>query len=478
MNDTIRGYLNKKYNYGIPETDMYNKIQKWEEWYKNNVEFHSYVDSYGKTRQMYTLGMAKRLCEDWSSIIYTEKDEITTNKKNNEKFIKGFIKKIRLDKEIPRSIEKSSWSGTCGAIIRLKNIMVDKTGKIMPTEKTDYDFISVSAKNIIPLRIEHDKIVDVAFVSDIYSGDKKYYYIEIHQLKDEGYVIYNKYLNAKTGKEEKPSDVKVIEEMHTMSNIPLFAILEPPIENNIDSNLGLGISVYGNAIDQLKDCDVKYHNSVMDFVLGGKKIIYNKKLIKYGTRKVKNNDGTYTTEEYPIYPDDVSKQQFMEIGDSIPKDELIYEYNPSLRSDENTKGIQFSLDLLSFKANLGTKYYEFSGGSVVTATQYSGDRQDLMKNAKKYRDNLDEFISDIIKAGLLLGRVIFRKNVTEECNIEVVNKDGILVTEEELKEKYIEEIAQGLRQPYEYRMKFFGEDEATAKKMLGEEVKKEELEEE
>lgn len=478
MNDTIREYLNKNYKYGIPETNMYNKIQEWEEWYKNNVDFHSYKDNYGNTRQMYTLGMAKRLCEDWSSIIYTEKDEITTNKKNNEKFIKDFIKKIRLYKEIPRSIEKSSWSGTCGAIIRLKNIIVDKTGKILPTEKTDYDYISISAKNIIPLKIEHDKIIDVAFVSDIYLGNKKYYYIEIHQLKDEGYVIYNKYLNAKTGKEEKPSDIKVIEEMHTMSNIPLFAILEPPVENNIDNNLGLGISIYGNAIDQLKDCDIKYHNSVMDFTLGGKKIIYNKKLIKYRTVSVKETDGTNTTKEIPIYPDDVSKQQFMEIGDSIPKDELIYEYNPSLRVDDNTNGIQFSLDLLSFKANLGTKYYEFSGGSVVTATQYAGDRQDLMKNAKKYRDNLDEFISDIIKAGLLLGRVIFRKNVTEDCIVEVVNKDGILVTEEELKQKYIEEIASGLRQPYEYRMKFFGEDEKTAKKMLGEEVKKEELEEE
>lgn len=468
MNETIRLYLNKNYKYGIPETMMYNKIQEWEGWYKNDVEFHNYKDNYGKTRHMYTLGMAKRLCEDWSSIIFTEKDGITTNKKNNATFIKDFIKKIRLDKEIPRSIEKSAWSGTCGAIIRLKNIMVDKTGKILPTEKTDYDYIGVSAKNIIPLRIEHDKIVDVAFVSDIYSGDKKYYYIEIHQLKDEGYVIKNIYLNAKTGKEEMPEETNVIKEMHTMSNIPLFAILEPPIENNLDNNLGLGMSIYGNAIDQLKDCDVKYHNSVMDFVLGGKKIIYNKKLIKYGSRSVKNADGTYTVEEYPIYPDDVSKQQFMEIGDDIPKDELIYEYNPSLRTEDNTNGIQFSLDLLSFKANLGTKYYEFSGGSVVTATQYAGDRQDLMKNAKKYRNNLDEFIEDIIKAGLLLGRLVFGKNVTEDCNVEVVNKDGILVTDEEVKQKFIDEISQGLRQPYEYRMKFFGEDEETAKKMIEE----------
>ena len=208
----------------------------------------------------------------------------------------------------------------------------------------------------------------------------------------------------------------------------------------------------------------------MDFVLGGKKIIYNKKLIKYVTKRVQNADGTYTTEEYPIYPDDISKQQFMEIGDSLSKDELIHEYNPDLRTDANKSGLQFSLDLLSFKANLGTKYYEFSDGAVVTATQYVGDRQDLMKNAKKYRNNLDECIEDIIKAGLVIGRLIFKQNVTEDCKVEVVNKDGILVTDEELKEKYLNEIAQGLRQPWEYRMKFFGEDEQTARRMIEDEI--------
>ena len=454
MNNSIIEYINKNYKYGIPETQVYQNIDAWESWYKNDVEFHQYKDNYGKTRHMYTLGMAKRLCEDWGSIIFTEKDEITTDKEQNNEFVKEFIEKIKLNKELPRAIEKASWSGTCGVVIRLKNIKVDGSGRLIPTEKTDFDLIKVSAKNIIPLKIEHDKIVDVAFVSDTFIGEDKYYYIELHKLEDEGYVIRNIYLNAKTMKEVEKEGV--IKELHTLTETPLFSILETPIENNIDNNLGLGMSIYGNAIDQLKDCDVKYHNSVMDFVLGGKKILYNKKLIKYETRRVKNADGTYSTEEYPIYPDDVSKQQFMEVGDNLSKDELIHEYNPALRADENKAGLQFSLDMLSFKANLGTKYYEFSDGAVVTATQYVGDRQDLMKNAKKYRNNLDEFIEDIIKAGLLLGRLVFKQNVTEDCKVEVVNKDGILVTDEELKERYVNEIAQGLRSKTSYMMKFMG----------------------
>ena len=309
MNQFVINYLNQKFGYEIvKDTEMYDKIDLWKSYYKDDEELHKYTDSFGKTRYQYSLGMAKRISEDWASIGYTEKDEISVNKNNNKKFIKDFIEEVKLNNEIPTAIETATWSGTCGVILRLKNI---QGKKIVPTDKTSYDLITVNARNILPLRIEHGNIIDVAFVSGIRKNNKKLIYIELHRLTDNGYVINNIYLDAKSGKEVKYNDI--IPEMETESDVPLFSILRTPIINTIDDNLGLGMSMYGNAIDQLKDCDVKYNNSVMDFVLGGKKIIYNKKLIKYGTRKIKNDDGTYTTEEYPIYPDDISKQQFMEI---------------------------------------------------------------------------------------------------------------------------------------------------------------------
>lgn len=464
MNQFVVNYLNKKYGYHITkDSEIYDKIDLWKSYYKNDEELHKYVDNYGKTRYSYSLGMAKRISEDWASIGYTEKDEISVNKNNNKKFIKDFIEKIKLNNEIPEAIEMATWSGTCAVIIRLKNIAVVNK-KIVQTEKTSYDLIKVNAKNILPLRIEHGKIVDVAFVSGIKKDDKKIIYIELHRLTDKGYVINNMYLDAKSGKEMRYDDI--IPEMETESDTPLFSILRTPVINTIDNNLGLGMSMYGNAIDQLKACDIAYNNFVMDFVLGGKKIIYNKKLIKYGTRKIKNNDGTYTTEEYPIYPDDISKQQFMEVGDSLSKDELIHEYNPDLRPDQNKEGIQFALDILSFMANLGTKYYEFSGGSVVTATQYAGDRQDLMKNAKKYRDNINEFIGGILKASLLLARLVLKKNVTEDCIIKVTNRDGLLVSDEEIKEQYRQEYNMGLISKITYLMKINNWTEEEAKEEL------------
>ena len=128
--------------------------------------------------------------------------------------------------------------------------------------------------------------------------------------------------------------------------------------------------------------------------------------------------------------------------------------------------------MLSFKAGLGTKYYEFNGSSVVTATQYVGDRQDLIVNANKHRKNVDDFVSGIGRAILLIGRILFKEPVTEDCIVKIADKDGFMVDTETAKQEFRQDIAQGIRKPWEYRVKFLGETEEKAKSM----VKDEEIE--
>ena len=101
-----------------------------------------------------------------------------------------------------------------------------------------------------------------------------------------------------------------------------------------------------------------------------------------------------------------------------------------------------------------------------------GDRQDLIVNANKHRKNVDDFVSGISKAILLYGRILFKEAVTEDCIVTITDKDGFMVDTETAKQEFRQDIAQGIRQPWEYRVKFFGEDEETAKAR----VKDEEIE--
>ena len=484
MNNVVLKYL-KKQGYETVSTDYYNWIELWESWWKNEVEFHKYHDQTGKERKLSTLGMAKRIAEDWASILFTERDEITTQvnttgetKANNEYLAKQ-LKILKVYKDLPIAIEKSMAMGTAGAILRVKHAKVDKRGNLLADNRTKLDTIYVGANQIIPLRVEHGQIIDIAIVSENNVKDQKEYYIEIHKLEyqqkieKEVYVISNTYLDEQ-GKEITKEGIA---KNYTIdSSVPLFSILKPAIANPLDTSYnnvnGLGFSVYGTAIDQLKACDITYNNFVMDFHLGGKKVFYNKKIVNTKTIQRKDKNGNIIEKHIELYPDDITRQQWKTYGDemaNLKENPAIMEYNPELRVEEDTKGIQFALDMLSFKAGFGTKYYEFNGNSVVTATQYVGDRQDLIVNANKHRKNVDEFVSGICKAILLLGRILFKEPVTEDCIINITNKDGFMVDTETAKQEFRQDIAMGIRQAWEYRVKFFGEDEQTAKAMVANE---------
>ena len=480
MNEVVLKYL-KKQGYENVSTSYYKWIDLWESWWRNEVDFHKYRDDSGQERTMYTLGMAKRMSEDWASILFTERDEVTTEASTakqtelNNEYLDKQLKILKVYKDLPTAIEKAMATGTAGAILRVKHAKIDKQGGLYADERTKTDIIYVSASQIIPLRVEHGEIIDVAIVSENIVNDKKEYYIEIHKLqyKDEKeiYFISNTYLDEH-GNEIQKADIA--KQYTVNSNVPLFSIMKPAIANPINENYniinGLGFSVYGTALPQLKACDITYHNFVMDFYLGGKKVFYNKKIVQ--TKTIKDSEGREI--EVPIYPDDLTRQQWKTYGNemqNLQQEPAIKEYNPELRVEEDTAGIQFALNVFAFKGGLGTGYYKFDSGrgNVITATQYVGDRQDLITNANKHRKNVDEFVSGIAKAILLLGRILFKEPVTEDCIIKVTDKDGFMVDTETAKQEFRQDIAQGIRKEWEYRVKFFGEDEETAKKMVADE---------
>lgn len=447
-------------------TNYYGYISLWKSWYENYVkDFHEYHDQNGEKREIYKLGMAKRGCEDWSSILYTERDSIVCEKPNNQVFIDKWLKKLKFNDIISDNIETAFWSGTCGTTTRIKNAKIVNK-KIVADDKTTLSLISVNASQIVPLKIIDGKIVDVAFVSKSTIENKNVFYIEIHELEEDGYHILNKYIDEQGNEVENK---QIIGEYSTGSNVPLFNLLMPRIVNNIADNNGLGISIYANAIDQLMAVDITYNNFVKDFYLGGKKVFYNKKLTKYKTQTFTDKEtGKVVVKEIPIYPDDITKQQFQIVGDdaSINDNTLLQEHNPDLRVSDNENGNNLALNIYAFKIGLGKSFYKFEQNGVVTATQALLDNKDLVGNAKKHRSALNDYTVGIVRSILMVGRLFFNENVDENDNINLIDKDGFMVSEEEQKEEYRNEISIGLRSKIGYLMKFYGMSEEEARNEL------------
>nr|DAJ80864.1 MAG TPA: portal protein [Bacteriophage sp.] len=461
-----RGYNNISQSY-------YSYINKWTNIWQGKAEWLNIKTVDNKEYPMYSLGMAKRVCEDLASTITSEPFTITA-KKNNE-ILQEDLKKAKVLKKLPAAIEIMGYSGTVGTVTRIKNaIIVNKDGTLTltKTNKTKIQTIDVKANQIIPLTIEDGEIIDCAIVSKqkrlINNKIKDVYYLELHELKEKGYQITNKFFIKEDGTEIKVDGV--IGTYNTLSNVPLFSLGRINRVNPISDNNGLGISLFGDSIDQLIILDLVYNNFGMDFKLGQKLMLINKKLTRVETEEYTDKNGNLRTREHILYPSDIRKQQFMEIGNELMDDgtekPYIFEYNPDLRVGDNKEGVQFALDNLSFKVGFGTHYYSFENGNIMTATEAILSNKDFVNNGRKNRKAINEYLIGICRALLLCEKMLGNKAIDEKQEIEIAEVDGFLEDDSTIRQRAKEEVSMGLMSKKRYLRKVYGMSEEEAIKEL------------
>lgn len=185
---------------GFPSVDAepYGLIDVWRSWYKGDVEdFHRYTIFNGQQRiqtRRYTVGMAKKVCEDWASLLLNEKASITLEGEQEQAFVDEILEGNNFRVKANELEELVAALGT-GAIVP----------RIVDAELTDGDTVHggrikldyCTADKIIPLSWENGRVLECAFCSDRSVDKKKYTYVQIHHLAEDGtYNIDNVlYLN-------------------------------------------------------------------------------------------------------------------------------------------------------------------------------------------------------------------------------------------------------------------------------------------
>lgn len=464
-------YINSKKRMNIP-TEFFSKIQTWRLWWEGyNKDFHRRTERGAAgnaiVRDMYQMRMAKRVCESWASLLLNEQTLLELEDARAQEWLcgkdneDGVLADLDFWDGANKLVELAFRSGTGAFVMRIEglqmqgaNILQNKNARIL----IEY----LPAECILPITVRHGVVQDVAFMSEIMLQGKKCIYLETHTLEQSGYVITNEFFEAKDGDgyAPLPCPAGVLPKIVTNSTVPWFGILRPNIVQNMDALPGMGIAVFANAIDQLKACDMAYNNFVRDFYLGGKKVFYSKALIQYDPKG------------QPIAPDDVCNQLFTQLGDGNGMDDdkkPLTEFNPTLRVDENKNGIQAALDYLSFACGLGTRHFRFdSGTGQVTATQYTGDRQDMRQNANKHQITIKAALLHIVRAILWAGKNLLGADIDPECKITVVFDDSYIIDAATEREIDRMDVQDGTLAKYEYRMRWRGESEEDAKKAIEE----------
>lgn len=417
----------------------------WLQYYKGDVDkFHDYEVYNGVKKiksQRKTLNMAKKICEDWANLLLNEKTDVVVGDDEQQSNLWKVLNSVNFWTKGNEGIEKTFALGT-GAFIE----SIDKDNN----ERLQF----VSRQKIYPITFDQDKITECAFVN-VTSGKT---IIQIHGLGADGnYKIRT--LEYKKDTKDTSDDIgKLIKDdvFNTESSLAWFQILKPNIANNVDINSPMGISIYANALDVLQGVDLAYDGFCEEMRLGQARIFMNKALTRYDE-----------TGENLVF--DVNEKGFYYLGEGESTKPVEF-YNPALRTDSYFNGINNALNLLSSKVGFGENHYRFDKGGVTTATQVISENSEMFRSLKKHEILLNEVIIGVCKALMYIHNNFTNSQFKFDLdgNIEVKFDDSIIEDKETMKMTDRQDVNMGVMSKVEYRMKWYNEDEETAKKKLAE----------
>lgn len=431
-------------------------IANWQEWYTGNVKsFHNYTIYNGKKKiamQRLTLNMAKRVCEDWANLLLNEKTDITVGDAHSQDVVHKVLQDCKFWQKGNEGIEKSFALGMGAFVVMVDNIGINEEGEIADTTQAVAKVKFVNGTKIIPLTFEDEEITECAFIN-VNSGKT---YVSIHLKNEQGnYEIHNIKCDG------MDSNLSFNEEDHTIfdTNSPLawFSIIKPNIANNIDINSPLGISVFANAMDNLKEIDLIFDSYANEFLLGKKRIFVNARDWAVNSK---------TGEEYDVFDSNDVVLYILPEDDSGKQ--MITDDTQTLRVQDHITALQNQLNLFGYKCGLGTEHYKFDTSGIATATQVISVNSEMFRNLKKHEIILEDALITIVKALLYAIDTFTSESVNVNADITIKFDDSIVIDEATERAQDLVDVNSGIMSKVEYRMKWYNEDEKTATQKIEE----------
>lgn len=460
-NDAVIRKLNELGYSTIPEA-FYRKVDEWKSWYQGNVKgFHSYRVRNGESMvncKRYSLGMGKKLCEDWANLLMNEKVQITLEGQKEQEFIDSVLTGNNFKVKVNEMQEMKSALGTVAYIPRVIGQEINEGGEIVPGNASGIILDYVTIENIYPLTWQNGFISECAFSSVVTRNGHDYLYLQIHHKDDGGsYIIDNRIYRYDNDmlSDEQLGNVKGFENIppvvHTGSDKRQFVIDRLNIANNFNYLLPTGIAVYANAIDVLQGVDIAYDSYVNEFRLGKKRIMVKPSAAKY-------LDGE------PVF--DPSDVEFYVLPEDVSDGAVITPIDMTLRTAEHNTGIQDQLNILSSKCGFGETYYRFDGGSVATATQVISENSTMFRTIKKHEIILEDALVELCRVLLRLGNTAMGAGLNENVEISIDFDDSIVEDVQSEFNRDFQMLNAGIMNDWEFRAKYMNEDESTAKAAL------------
>lgn len=394
------------------------------------------------TDSIVSLGIEEGICREFADCVLVEMETSV----NNERLDKIYQKNIvRLNKNLQEGLALGSFA-------------------LKPLGGVAAEF--VSADKIIPISFGDDeKPNDIAFLTVKKVGDVDYFTrFERHYFLNGNLTIENKCFHSQTESDiGLPCNLEAVEEWADIDPGPVtypgmnrmdFGYYRNPIKNKVDGS-ACGVSVYDSAKDRIRKADIQGARLDWEYESGERAIHVDNKALKQDKSTGRSGMAKLNKRLYRGLNLEAGKDQ-----------ELLKEYSPEMRDEAFRRGLEEYRREIEF--SVGLAYGDLSDVQEVakTATEIKASKNRKYNRVTAIQTNLQECLEDFA-AGLAFYNSMLNSGYEFSCKFN----DSILTDEEAERQQDRQDVSMGVMTHLEYRMKWYNEDETTAKKMLPEQNK-------
>lgn len=264
---------------------------------------------------------------------------------------------------------------------------------------------------------DNQEIKGIIF-KDSYTVGRKYYTrLEYHRFVEttiDGVTTYPYYVSNRAYVSKSPQsigdkiDLKQTKWADLMADTPpilkangekldgaLYGVLRTPQANNVDISTPLGLPIFAEAIEELKDLDIAYSRNAKEILDSKRIVLADERLLLPSGLPV----SSMTPQAMKLRSKEFGLPDYVKnvFGDDAGS--FYQEINPILNTDTRISGINALLSQLGYKIGFSNGYFVFNESSgIQTATGVEAEQQRTVQFIKDVRDKLESCLDEVIYA--------------------------------------------------------------------------------
>lgn len=332
----------------------------------------------------------------------------------------------------------------------------------------------VTPNNFTITAKDNTKITGIVFQDQIRSNDGEHWYTRLEYHREvitsigSRYIVTNKtYYGDSESDLGNPIDIsktpwKSLEEETIIENAKgnLYAVLKMPHANNVDIDSPLGMPIFSDAIEELKDLDIAYSRNALEIIQSKRTVLLDADRMITNGQKTKNID-------YSNVVDNMGLPDMVKVVEGTGEKDFYQEINPAIQTDARLVGINALLSQIGYKCGFSNGYFVFNEKmGLQTATAVEADQQRTIQFIKDVRDQIESALDQLIYA---LNAFADGYDLAPVGEYEVNFDFGdITYNYEEDKNRWWGYVLQGVIPTWKFFEKFEGMTEEEAKQMVEE----------